>query len=62
MFDQIFFSPQVKRSVIISSKNGMYKNPHELPNNLRLRKLGRIKKILKLCRIIAWYSFSFSQN
>ena len=30
---QIFFSPQVKRSVII---NGIYELPHELPNNLSL--------------------------
>ena len=33
MFYRIFLSPQVKRSVIISSKQGVY----ELPNNLRLR-------------------------
>ena len=32
---QIFFSPQVKRSVIISNKHGIYKLPHELPNDLR---------------------------
>ena len=28
---QIFFSPQVKQSVIISNKHGMYELPHELP-------------------------------
>ena len=33
MFYRIFLSPQAKRSVIISSKQGVY----ELPNNLRLR-------------------------
>ena len=38
--EQIFFSPQVKRSVIISNKHGIYKLPHELPNDLRLRILG----------------------
>ena len=30
MFDQIFFSPQVKRSVIISNIHGIYKFPSEL--------------------------------
>ena len=38
--EQIFFSPQVKRNVIISDKYGIYKLLHELPNNLRLRILG----------------------
>ena len=33
---QIFFSPQVKKKVIISNKQGIY----ELPNDLRLRVLG----------------------
>ena len=33
---QIFFSPQVKRSMIISNKYGIY----ELPNDLRLSILG----------------------
>ena len=37
MFDQIFLSPQKKRSVIISSKHGLYELTHELPNDLRLR-------------------------
>ena len=35
---QIFFSPQVKRTVIISNKHGIYELPYELPNDLRLRK------------------------
>ena len=36
-FDQQnLFSPQVKRSVIISKSHGIYDLPHELPNNLRL--------------------------
>ena len=63
---QIFFSPQVKRSVIISNKRDIYELPHELPNHLcprkkkkqkqklkDLRKLGNIRKILKLHRVIA---------
>ena len=37
---QIFFSPHVKQSTIISNKHGMYQLPHELPNDLRLRVLG----------------------
>ena len=35
-----FLSPQVKRWVIITSKHVIYKLPHELPNNLRLRVFG----------------------
>ena len=35
MFDQIFFSPQIKRSVIIGNKHGLYELPHELQNDLR---------------------------
>ena len=37
MFDQIFVSPQVKRGVIISNKDGIYKLHQELPNDLRIR-------------------------
>ena len=36
----IFCSPQVKRSVIICNKHGIYELFHELPNKLRLRILG----------------------
>ena len=36
----IFCSPQVKRSVIICNKYGIYELFHELPNKLRLRILG----------------------
>ena len=36
MVEQIFFSPQVKRSVIISNKCGIY----EVPNELGVRILG----------------------
>ena len=35
--EQMFFLPQVKRSLNISNKYGIYELPHELPNNLRLR-------------------------
>ena len=34
MFYQIFLSPQVKRCVIITYKQGMYELPYELPKNL----------------------------
>ena len=37
MLYQIFFSPQVKQSVIISGKQGIYELLNELPNDLRLR-------------------------
>ena len=40
MLCQIFLSPQVKRSVIISNKQGVY----EFPNDLRLRILGNKEK------------------
>ena len=35
--------PQVKRSVIISNKHGIYELLHELSNNLRLIFLGNLK-------------------
>ena len=53
MFYQIFLSPQVKRWAIITYKHGIYELPHELPNNLRLRKSGDIRKVPKLHRMIA---------
>ena len=40
MAEQIFLSPQVKRSVIIGNKHGIYELFHELPNDLRLTILG----------------------
>ena len=57
MFDQTFLSPLVKRRVIINNKYAIYELPHELPNEVRLRiyltKLGNVRKISKLHRIIA---------
>ena len=41
MLYQIFFSQQVKQSVIISDKHGIYELPHDLPHDLRLRILGK---------------------
>ena len=37
MLYQNFFSPQVKQSVVISNKHGIYKFSHDFPNGLRLR-------------------------
>ena len=53
MFYQTFFSPQVKRSAIISNKHGIYELPDDLPNDLRLRKLENTRKISKLQGAIA---------
>lgn len=53
-FDTLsIFLPSVKWSVIITNKNGTYKFPHKLPNNLRLKKLGNILKISTHHAIIA---------
>ena len=43
-FYQIFFSPRVKRDVIISTNYGIYGLLHELPNNLRLRILANYER------------------
>ena len=40
MFYQIYHSVQVKRSTIISNKHGLYELPHELLNDLRLRRVS----------------------
>ena len=56
MFYQIFFPPQVKRCAIITYKHGIYEFHHQLQTNLRLkdlRKLGNIRKVPKLDRMIA---------
>ena len=43
IFYQIFYTPQVTWSVILSNKHGIYELPHELLNDLRLRILGNYK-------------------
>ena len=53
MFKQIFLPPQVKQCAIITDKHGIYKLPHELPNDLRLKKLGNMRKVSKPHRMIA---------
>ena len=51
MFYKIFLLPKVKRWAIITYKHGIYELPHELPNDLR--KLGNVRKVSKLHRMIA---------
>ena len=53
MFYQISLLPQAKRCAIITYKYDIYKLPHKLLNDLRLRKLGNISKVPKLHRMIA---------
>ena len=43
MFYQISFSPQVKGSMIISNKHGLFELPHKMLNDLRLRTLRNIE-------------------
>ena len=43
-FYQILLLVQVKRSAIISNKQGVYELPDELPDDLRLRILGNKKR------------------
>ena len=55
MFHLFFSSPQVKRSLIISNKLGIYELPHELPSDLLtedLRKLEKFRIISKLHEIM----------
>ena len=40
MFYQISVSLQVKGTVIITNKHGIYELPHELPNDLKFRIFG----------------------
>ena len=44
----------MKRCAIIVYKHGIYELPHELPNDVRLWKLGNIRKLSKLHRMIAF--------
>ena len=47
IFYQIFLSPRVKRSAIISNKHGIHELPHELPNNLKLKEIRKYQENLK---------------
>ena len=52
MFYEILFSPQVKRSAIISSNHNIYTFPQELPHDLRLRILGNQERSEKSQHLI----------
>ena len=60
MFYQNFISPQVKRIVIISNKNGI----NELPNDIRLRILGNQERLIRSQILLELQpsARSFSQN
>ena len=62
MIYQIFLSQQVKRWAIITYKHGIYELPHELPNDVRHRKLGNIRKVSKLHRMIAKVLLILAEN
>ena len=47
MFGKIFLSTQVKLIKVISNKQGIYKLPHELLNNLRLQEIWKYQEDLK---------------
>ena len=51
MFGKIFLSPQVKRIEVISNKQGIYKLPHELLNNLRLWEIWKYQEDFE---ILGW--------
>ena len=44
-YNQMFLSQQVKRNVIITSKNGKYELTDELPNDVRLKKISELHGI-----------------
>ena len=54
MFYQIFVSPQLKRWAIITYKHGIYELPHELPNNLKLKKSDKYFALSNLSIYYAW--------
>ena len=60
MFYQIFLSPQVKRCVIITCKHVMYVSCM-LPNNLRLKKVSKIHRMIPQCAVFL-PKFSQSQQ
>ena len=52
MFDQIFYSPQKKQSMITSNRHGICEYSHKLQNELRLRVLGNLEISEKLQNLI----------
>ena len=63
MFHQIFLSPQVKRSAIISNKQGVYEFPLEWPIlGSRLRILGKKGKSGKSQHLLKWWTSAQPQR
>ena len=42
----MFLLQQVKRNVIITNKSGKYQLTDELPNNVRLKKISKLHRII----------------
>ena len=42
----MFLSQQVKRKVVITNKNGKYELTDELPNDVRLKKIVKHRRII----------------
>ena len=42
----MFFSQQVKQNVTITNKNGKYELTDELPNEIRLKKIPELHRII----------------
>ena len=59
---QIFFSPQVKGSVIISNKHGIYELPDELPNASRLLPWLKLQSLAHDMRALPQIHLIFSEN
>ena len=51
MFYQIFLSQQVKRSAVITYKNGLFELPRQLLNDLRFKRLGELENISKVTKL-----------
>ena len=62
MFYQVFVLSQVKRCPTVTYKHGIYELPHELPNDLRLKKLGNIRKVSKPYRMTAEFQRPGAQS
>ena len=59
---QIFFSPQVKGSVIISNKHGIYELSDELPNASRLLPWLKLQSLAHDMRALPQIHLIFSEN
>ena len=57
IFYQIFLSPEVKQSLIISKKKDIYKSPLVLPSNLKSLKIRKFQENLHTARDYSLVSF-----